>query len=687
MKILSCYITGFGRFRNQTFDFTQNPTAVKSDNGWGKTTLANFLVAMLYGLEASRSRAISDNLRQKYEPWQGGGFGGSLTFEVRGEKYRIERTFGKTPSGDTAKIYDKNNMLFYGFGERAETLGQALFGVDVESFKKTAYIPQGETDSDVPDGLKGRLIALLSAGNEPLTCGGAIARLDEAERALRAKRKPAKGKLDEIDEQIEYFSRARTEYRIAREHADELRRQANVLTEEMGAVRTRLNGVSTEMERCLKQDGNATLQRELEITLSSAKNELSALRPFFGEIDPAQVETEEIAKDVARFYEKTEGAGTRSRTKKRTKRLFSLVAFLLGIGLAAVGVLFITEQPFLGLLGLFFGGAAAVTALFPSIWSGRKKQKKDKREHDAKNELQTEGQTEALERKLARYFDAFAFEEIYDYRAALNTLREKRARYLERLETVKRCEEKLSLLVRATDGGNSVGAENGNVQNYDVNDVQNYGGNLQNYGSQTYAAERDMRALTMEKTSLERMTAELAERRGRLLAQEAEKRALAEKEAEAAGEESRLLEEKARLEKRLKAIRGAREILMRARETLASRYLEPVERNCKKYAEFLEGNGKKSSLIFSADGKKLFEEQGAYKDADYYSAGIRGLYGLCTRIALAEAVFKGELPPLVFDDPLTELDDKKTERAKLLIKELAKKYQIIYFTCKEERKL
>ena len=91
--------------------------------------------------------------------------------------------------------------------------------------------------------------------------------------------------------------------------------------------------------------------------------------------------------------------------------------------------------------------------------------------------------------------------------------------------------------------------------------------------------------------------------------------------------------------------------------------------------------------MFSADGKKLFEEQGAYKEAEYYSAGIRGLYGLCTRIALAEAAFKGELPPLVLDDPLSELDDKKTERAKLLIQELAKKYQVVYFTCKDERKL
>jgi uncharacterized protein YhaN len=57
------------------------------------------------------------------------------------------------------------------------------------------------------------------------------------------------------------------------------------------------------------------------------------------------------------------------------------------------------------------------------------------------------------------------------------------------------------------------------------------------------------------------------------------------------------------------------------------------------------------------------------------------------RLALAEAVYTAEMPPLIFDDPLVHLDDEKTEKAKAILREFSKKYQIIYFTCKEERRL
>lgn len=117
---------------------------------------------------------------------------------------------------------------------------------------------------------------------------------------------------------------------------------------------------------------------------------------------------------------------------------------------------------------------------------------------------------------------------------------------------------------------------------------------------------------------------------------------------------------------------------------MASRYLDPVERGCQQYLGFLGYGG---NLRFAADGAPVFEEQGAFRALGYYSVGSRELVGLCTRIALVDAVFKKELPVLIFDDPFVNLDDGKTERAKALLKELSKRYQILYLTCKSERKI
>jgi hypothetical protein len=151
-------------------------------------------------------------------------------------------------------------------------------------------------------------------------------------------------------------------------------------------------------------------------------------------------------------------------------------------------------------------------------------------------------------------------------------------------------------------------------------------------------------------------------------------------------EETWLTEEKARLEKRHRAILGAKQLLLRAQENMATRYLDPVERGSRYYFGLLQ-NAENRGLRFSADGTPLMEDGGKLRELDYYSAGGKELVGFCTRIALADAVFQKEPPVLVLDDPFVNLDDDKTERVKKLIKELTKRYQIVYLTCKSERKL
>ena len=144
MRLLSCYIGGFGTFFNQQFDLSSNLTVIKQENGWGKTTLVAFLRCMLFGMDAGRNKSVEENDRLRYEPWRGGAYGGTLTFLVGGKQYRIERSFGKTPSQDIVRVYDQNNLACYDFGEKAENLGEILFGMNAESYRKSVYIPQGE---------------------------------------------------------------------------------------------------------------------------------------------------------------------------------------------------------------------------------------------------------------------------------------------------------------------------------------------------------------------------------------------------------------------------------------------------------------------------------------------------------------------------------------------------------------
>ncbi|MBO5240344.1 MAG: hypothetical protein J6B56_02840 [Clostridia bacterium] len=239
MRFISCFVSGFGKLCNQAFDLNKDIIEIKAKNGSGKTTLAAFLESMLFGLEGSRSKSVEDNARLKYEPWQGGAFGGSLTFFHAGKTYRLERKFGKTPSADSVRLYDKNNAPCYDFGENISRLGELLLGVNRETYRKSAYIPQGGVESEgFPEDTKTRLIALLSTNSEKEAgAGGAIKRLEDAEKKLRAKRAPAKGKLDEIEGELERLNRAKAECERAAGEAREEKSHVRVLQAKLAEIK------------------------------------------------------------------------------------------------------------------------------------------------------------------------------------------------------------------------------------------------------------------------------------------------------------------------------------------------------------------------------------------------------------------------------------------------------------------
>ena len=57
---------------------------------------------------------------------------------------------------------------------------------------------------------------------------------------------------------------------------------------------------------------------------------------------------------------------------------------------------------------------------------------------------------------------------------------------------------------------------------------------------------------------------------------------------------------------------------------------------------------------------------------------------LAVRLAVCElALPEGESCPLIIDDALVNLDEQRTQQALELLKELAKRRQVILFTCRK----
>lgn len=744
MRMISAHVSGFGCFYDKKFDLAQDIVQIKQDNGWGKTTFVDFLECMFYGMDESRKRSVEENFRVKYRPFQGGVFGGTLTFTYQNQTYRVERVFGEKPSQDTSKVYDTNNFPTSLFGERAERLGETLFGVDRESYRRSVYLPQGEIPTGAfTDDIKGKLTALLASTNQTDGETDAVAILEKAERELRSKRAPYKGKLDEIDARLTQLTTLRAEAARAAELSasyaqKEKQAVAALQSAEEGYAQT--ERALSEYERRKERAASRLAYEQLQNRVTQAESRLAALDEFFGQTTPRTVNLAGIRAAVDEYYTlKAEEEGLQSRwtelqtltnekeralgelaacekaldtfrmlsqaqqrnakgedvhekkenKKRKGKRMgYALIAICLFLGALLIGISQINVDAVLGWSFTGVGGLGLLISMrifWKNAFSPAPKNtdafadktlneeyERAKTEHAAAQEnyqrlcerekqftaLKDEraGQTErlqALDKAIQAFLQNFAFAQTYDYRAALCSLQENVESHAALTEEVHVAKEQLAAF-----GEEPTQAEN--------------------------ISEDEYLTLKRKKAVLDSEKRAASESKAYYAAKREEAQLQAAKDGTYRAEEKACAAEKARLEKRLFAVRAAKELIIRARHNLAARYLTPVEEGCKRYVLAM---GIDKSVRFSADGIPYAEERGILKETDYYSKGLRGLWDFCIRLALADCMFTGEKPLLVLDDPFTDLDDTKTELGKKLLRTLSKDRQIVYCTCKQERML
>lgn len=93
MIIREANIGKFGKLENQKYQFAPQINVIYGANESGKSTLMQFLKAMLFGLEKTRVRKTLDTYN-RYEPWDTPAyFYGSMMFETGQQQFLLERNF------------------------------------------------------------------------------------------------------------------------------------------------------------------------------------------------------------------------------------------------------------------------------------------------------------------------------------------------------------------------------------------------------------------------------------------------------------------------------------------------------------------------------------------------------------------------------------------------------------------
>lgn len=199
MKLISCYVEGYGAIEKKEYFFEEGITAFCQENGAGKTTLASFLKAMFYGLEKPSGKKFVD--REHFYPFKGGKFGGNLTFEKEGKTYKIERFFGKkSTTEDSLKVYCNGELT----EELGEDIGKAVFGVDEASFLRTLFIGAEEIEIKSTSSINAKLGNFLQGLEEDDGYEETKKRLENAmKRCKSSDNKNATGAIPQTKREIE----------------------------------------------------------------------------------------------------------------------------------------------------------------------------------------------------------------------------------------------------------------------------------------------------------------------------------------------------------------------------------------------------------------------------------------------------------------------------------------------------
>ncbi len=304
MRILRLHIDGFGCLKNFDLELTAGLNSIHEENGWGKSTLAAFIKAMLFGLPATTKRSLDENERKKYTPWDHGSFGGSLEFDCRAGRFRVERVFAQKESQDQFTLYDLNtNLPSTAFSKE---LGMELFGIDGDGFERSTYLSQRACAEKCDSGsISARLSGLLSDVDDADT-------FDRALEALEKRRKfyvmtGNRGAIAQAEQELFAISAECERCAAVADAAEEKRQELATLQEQIEQVGHTLEGLQKEWTLATEQRERAAHLEHRQRTcaqLAGLKEQMTDIEHRFSGALP----TEEESKNARILYERIRDA-------------------------------------------------------------------------------------------------------------------------------------------------------------------------------------------------------------------------------------------------------------------------------------------------------------------------------------------------------------------------------------------
>ena len=689
MFIEKLHIDTFGKLSDTDIELDSEVNIIEGANESGKSTIAAFIKFILYGVPSKeRAQLLS---------WQTGGAAGSITVSAGEKRYRIERAI--VGNREAVQLIDADTNMPIRHALDGTTPGELLLGVDAEMFASTAFVSQlgGTTagGAKVSEGIEN----ILFSADENVNTQRASSKLDAARASLLHKNEKG-GRLYEMDKKC-----AEMEVRLSeslQKHEEILSKEAQLadMQVKFDSAKTKADEIAARVEQY-----DAGVLLGLFERRDSLENRVTELR---GEIEKAgtedidglgELEEQASRLDIllrerneacARESEQTpevenplldeyislggrdaiEDAHQLSRTRSKAYTAVGIIALVMGLLLAAFGVLpmMVGAKAQLGLV--IAGTVLAALALTLFILASRSRKKADdielKFDFDALDEAKRKRDI-AKEAAVLNSLAADAACQRYD--AECEAVREKYGCEVDELsKLVAEAREKLRIAdeLRAEHDKNVTLLLQMNDQLRPYNETElreKYNAALDTSDIAAEALpemrrEKDFAAKMAE--SLERHCNNLEKELAGLYPTFEDPTVLADKLTS-------LKNEREALRKKHAAYKLAAQKLVEASESLRRSVAPRLASEAASLMAHIT-SGKYREIGVGADLEMSALTESGLKPLDVLSAGTQDAAYLSLRMALITLLYRTTLPPMIYDEALSRQDDKRLENLLRLIR-------------------
>lgn len=265
MIIKEVNIGKFGKLENQKYQFAPRINVIYGANESGKSTLMQFLKAMLFGLEKTRVRKTLDTYN-RYEPWDTPAyFYGSMIFETGQQQFLLERNFYyKEKRARLVNIRD-GEELSVEYGD----LDMLLGNVSAAAYENTCCIGQEQL-------LPGRELGVLledERSNLAQTGSGDF-QLSKALQELEQKRKNAEKTRKELEQQrLSHIHQLEVNQQVLERDIAGLKAQQEKQSTQQGTVQEQVRALQQQMEP-VQTTYQTVCRREQELKSAVAQEQL-----------------------------------------------------------------------------------------------------------------------------------------------------------------------------------------------------------------------------------------------------------------------------------------------------------------------------------------------------------------------------------------------------------------------------